>query len=76
MIATVFEVRRGVDGDWRVFREDLGNPLSAFADKHDAIEFASGQAGALPAAEIHVIAADGTLLGARPAGADAGGIWD
>lgn len=74
--ATVFEVRRSAEGDWMVFETGFGAALSTFADKHDAIAFASGIARGRSAAEIRVMAADGTLLGARAVRMDASELWD
>lgn len=74
--ATVFEVRRSAEGDWMVFETGFAAALSTFADKHDAIAFASGMARARPAAEIRVVATDGTLLGARALRMDAAERWD
>ena len=76
MEAVIFEVRRGSEGDWGVFEEGLDDPVSVFGEKHDAIEFASAVARRRPAAEIRVLAADGTLLGARAVEAEAIGVWD
>jgi len=77
MDETVFEVRRDIDGDWAVFEDTRGDPLSSFAEKHDAIEFASGVArGRRGATGIRVLAADGTVLGARTVGPDSIGVWD
>jgi len=76
MNAAVFEVRRSSGGNWGVFERGLDFSLETFAEKHAAIEFASAMARMRPPAEIRVVAADGTLLGARTVEADAVGIWD
>ena len=76
MNAAIFEVRRSSAGDWNVFEQGLDFSLETFAEKHAAIEFASAMARMRPPAEIRVVAADGTLLGARMVDADAVGVWD
>ena len=77
MDETIFEVRRSIDGDWVVFDDTRGDPLSSFAEKHDAIEFASDVAkGRGGTTGIRVLAADGTVLGARTVGPETIGVWD
>jgi hypothetical protein len=72
-----FSKCRNIDGDWAVFEDTRGHPLSSFAEKHDAIEFASDVArGRCRTAGIRVLAADGTVLGARTVGPDTIGVWD
>ena len=77
MDETIFEVRCNVDGDWAVFEDTRSLALSSFAEKHEAIEFASNVARRRRgAAGIRVLAADGTMLGARTVGPDTIGVWD
>ncbi|HKE39009.1 MAG TPA: DUF2188 domain-containing protein [Casimicrobiaceae bacterium] len=76
MNAAIFEVRRNNNGDWNVFERGLDFSLETFAEKHAAIEFASAMARMRPPAEIRVVAADGTLLGARLVDVETVGVWD
>lgn len=65
MDQSIYEVRRCVDGAWKVFEGNAGEPISSFIEKHDAIDFAWDMARLRHPAAIRVLAVDGTLLGTR-----------